>query len=204
MNISGTFSALRLFYNPSVFLPHVTVSTFKDLPIPLQVPGVHADDGNGPEIKVVLLDKDNCFAEPDSNRIWPEYEETWARLRAAYPGNRLMIVSNTSGSSSDMGDHQARLLEQATGVKVFRHMYKKPGCDGELLAYLTRQGLIDSPRDVAVVGDRLLTDVALANNMGAYAFWVKDGIVANTSVFTQFEKTFQAFMHRSGFKPPFP
>lgn len=200
MNISGTFSALRLFYNPSVFLPHVTVSTFKDLPIPLTVPGA---DPNTP-IKVVLLDKDNCFAEPHSNKIWPEYQETWDTLRKAYPGNRLMIVSNTSGSSSDVGDHQARSLEQATGVKVFRHMYKKPGCDGELLAYLTQQGLISSPKEVAVVGDRLLTDVALANNMGSYAFWVKDGIVPNTSVFTQFEKTFYSVMNKSGIKPPFP
>ena len=195
LNLSGFVNAFKLLYSPSLFLPHITVPTFKDLPIPLQAP-------NGRPIKVVLLDKDNCFAQPDTNTIWPEYRETWDRLRKEYPGNRLMIVSNTSGSSSDVGDGQARLLEQATGVKVFRHIYKKPACDGELLAYLTRQGLVSSPSEVAVVGDRLFTDVALANQMGACAVWVSVGIVPNTSIFSNFEHKFYNFMKQRGVKPP--
>lgn len=198
LNLSGVISAFRLVYNPAHFLPHLTIPTFKDLPIPLEIPGSDA------EIKVVLLDKDNCFAEPHANKVWPEYQETWDRLRKAYPGNRLMIVSNTSGSSSDGGDHQARLLEKATGVRVFRHIYKKPGCDAEVMAYLTRQGLINSPKEVAVVGDRIFTDVALANNMGAYAVWVSEGIVSNTSIFSQFEKKYYTLMTSYGFKPPSP
>lgn len=30
---------------------------------------------------------------------------------------------------------------------------------------------------VAVVGDRLTTDVMMANTMGAYALWVKEGVI---------------------------
>lgn len=198
LNLSGVVSAFRLVYNPALFLPHVTIPTFKDLPIPLKVPGSETP------IKVVLIDKDNCFAEPHSNKVWPEYQETWKKLREEYPGPRLMIVSNTSGSSSDVGDNQARQLEQATGTKVFRHIYKKPACDNELMAYLEQRGLITSPKEVAVVGDRLFTDVALANNMGAYAFWVSEGIVPNTSIFSQFEKKFYNFMKNSGINPPNP
>lgn len=189
MNVSGTFNALKLLYNPSIFLPHVTVSTFKQLPIPLRVEG-------GEEIKVVLLDKDNCFAEPHSNKVWPEYRETWARLREAYPGDLLMIVSNTSGSSSDPDGSQARGLEQETGVKVFRHAGKKPGCHAEIMEYLKGEGLVTSPKQVAVVGDRLMTDVAMANMMGSYAFWIRDGVIPTSNVFTVFEKNFYSFMMR--------
>lgn len=189
MNISGTFNALKLLYNPSAFLPHVTVSTFNQLPIPLRAPG-------GEKIKVVLLDKDNCFAEPHSNKVWPEYQEVWNKLREEYPGGRLMIVSNTSGSSSDPDGSQAKLLEQETGIEVFRHTDKKPGCHNEILEYLKGQGLIESAKDVAVVGDRLMTDVAMANMMGSYAFWIRDGVIPTSNVFTIFEKNFYDFMTR--------
>lgn len=189
MNISGTVNALRLLYNPSIFLPHVTISTFNQLRVPVEVP-------NGTPIKVVVLDKDNCFAAPHANTVWPAYADTWTRLRAAYPGARLLIVSNTAGSSSDADGTQAAALEAATGVAVFRHAgSKKPGCHGELLAYLRdEQRLVDSAAEVAVVGDRLLTDVALANLMGAHAVWVRDGVRPDTGVFGMLEKRFYDFM----------
>jgi phosphatidylglycerophosphatase GEP4 len=36
---------------------------------------------------------------------------------------------------------------------------------------------VTSPDQIAVVGDRLSTDVMMANLMGSYAIWVKDGVV---------------------------
>lgn len=36
---------------------------------------------------------------------------------------------------------------------------------------------VTRPDQIAVVGDRLTTDVMLANLMGSYAVWVKDGVV---------------------------
>lgn len=41
---------------------------------------------------------------------------------------------------------------------------------------------VTRPDQIAIVGDRLTTDVMMANLMGSYAIWVKDGIVP-------FEKT---------------
>jgi Mitochondrial PGP phosphatase len=45
---------------------------------------------------------------------------------------------------------------------------------------------VTSPDQIAIVGDRLMTDVIMANMMGSYAVWVKDGVVppAETSVVT--------------------
>lgn len=37
---------------------------------------------------------------------------------------------------------------------------------------------VTRPEQIAVVGDRLTTDVLMANLMGGYAVWVRDGVVA--------------------------
>lgn len=36
---------------------------------------------------------------------------------------------------------------------------------------------VTDPSQIAVVGDRLTTDMMLANMMGAYGFWIRDGVV---------------------------
>lgn len=36
---------------------------------------------------------------------------------------------------------------------------------------------VTHPSQIAVVGDRLTTDMMLANMMGGWGFWVKDGVV---------------------------
>ena len=36
--------------------------------------------------------------------------------------------------------------------------------------------------DVVVIGDRLFTDVMMANMMGAWTIWVKDGIVMEKGI----------------------
>ena len=36
-----------------------------------------------------------------------------------------------------------------------------------------------NPNQIAVIGDRLFTDVMMANMMGAWSIWVKDGVVKN-------------------------
>lgn len=47
------------------------------------------------------------------------------------------------------------------------------------MAYFQRHpetGVTD-PTQVAVVGDRLTTDMMLANMIGGWGFWIRDGIV---------------------------
>jgi len=36
---------------------------------------------------------------------------------------------------------------------------------------------VTRPEHIAIVGDRLTTDVMMANLMGSFAVWVKDGVV---------------------------
>ena len=180
MNVSGTLNAFRLLFNPAICLPHHTISTFDQLPIPLSKAFLsrNASDKR-PDIRAVILDKDNCFAVPHENHVYKPYEQHFEELKKAYPGSRLLIVSNSAGTNSDPGFKDAELLEQNTGMKVLRHSTKKPGCHGEIMSYLRNSPDtgVTGAHQVAIVGDRLFTDVMMANMMGAHGVWVRDGVV---------------------------
>jgi phosphatidylglycerophosphatase GEP4 len=231
-NVSATLNVFRLITRPTLCLPHATVSTFNQVPVPLnQAFGKYKNV----DIRAVVLDKDNCFARPDSSEVHKPYEvgsyfsgckacyvaqiETpsitleiipgqlhlrgedspqsisnkpliipisnpsqahFQRLREAYPGRRLLIVSNSAGTSSlDPNGQHSSAVEKATGVAVLPHRTKKPGCGPEIMEYFRShpETGVTRPEQVAVVGDRLTTDVMMANFMGSYAVWVKDGVV---------------------------
>ena len=113
-------------------------------------------------------------------------------------------------------------MEEATGVKVFRHMVKKPGVGPRILEYLrdTPDSRVTHPSQIAVVGDRLVTDVMMANMMGSWAIWVKDGVTPGGFVRIQplnhevlaltslqiatFEKRIPDFLSRYGYIAPRP
>ncbi|KAK5118977.1 hypothetical protein LTR62_000188 [Meristemomyces frigidus] len=205
MNISGTINVLRLLVNPTLCLPHHTVATFDQLPIPLST--AFAKHGEkGPDIRAVVLDKDNCFAIPKRNTVFPAYAKKFDELKKAYPGSRLLIVSNTAGTNSDKGHADADLIERTTGVKVLRHATKKPGCQAEVMEYFRSQpeSGVTHAGQVAVVGDRLFTDVMMANMMASHGFWVKDGVVENQGLLSRVEKGLAGFLMRRGYNAPAP
>lgn len=92
-------------------------------------------------------------------------------------------MSNSTGTNDDLHGKEADILEAATGVKVLRHNFKKPGCGPQILDYFYNapDSNVTSPNHIAVVGDRLFTDVIMANLMGSWSIWVKDGVVRNKS-----------------------
>lgn len=73
MNISGTLNAFKLLRDPSLCLPHHTISTFNHLPIPLSKAFAERHEDKIPDIRAVILDKDNCFAAPHQNEVWKPY-----------------------------------------------------------------------------------------------------------------------------------
>lgn len=178
MNVSATVNVLRLLVNPSLCLPHHTVASFDQLPIPLSA-AFTRDGKKKPDIRAVVLDKDNCFAVPKTNDVHPDYQSKFDELRKTYPGSKLLIVSNSSGTASDKSYAEAELLERNTGVQVLRHRTKKPGCHSEIMDYFRSKPEtgVTQESQVAVVGDRLFTDMLMANMMGSYGVWIKDGTV---------------------------
>jgi hypothetical protein len=87
-------------------------------------------------------------------------------------------VSNTAGTDSDKQQKEAVVLEANTGIKVLRHSTKKPGCKEEVMAYFRAHpdAGVSRPDQIAIVGDRLSTDIMMANMMGSYGLWVRDGV----------------------------
>ena len=117
-------------------------------------------------------------------------------MRAAYPGSRLLIVSNSAGTWNDIGEVQADMLQASTGVHVLRHDTKKPGCGFEIMEYFRKatDSKITKPSQIAIVGDRLFTDVLMANMMGSWSVWVKGGVVQEKSPVSTFRAVFRGVM----------
>jgi phosphatidylglycerophosphatase GEP4 len=70
-NVSATLNVFRLITKPTLCLPHATISTFNHLPIPLNKAfGKYKNV----DIRAVVLDKDNCFACPNSNDVHKPYK----------------------------------------------------------------------------------------------------------------------------------
>lgn len=84
LNISGFFNVFKLLTKPSLCLPHATVSQFNELPFPLE----EAFDGQSKpvQIKAVILDKDDCFAYPETNLVHPPYTVSYWPLQVAFLG----------------------------------------------------------------------------------------------------------------------
>lgn len=76
LNLSASLNIFKLIANPSLCLPHATISTFKDLPVPLDLAFERKGSGVKVDIKAVVLDKDDCFAYPESNEVYKPYQVT--------------------------------------------------------------------------------------------------------------------------------
>ncbi|KAG6356563.1 hypothetical protein INS49_014436 [Diaporthe citri] len=207
LNLSASLNMFKLLSNPSLCLPHAAISTFRDLPIPLD--SAFKRKGVEVDIKAVVLDKDDCFAVPETNEVHKPYQERFEALKTAYPGRRILIVSNTAGALSyDPKAQLASELEKATGVRVLSHQSKKPGCGSEIMEYFRShpETGVSSPSQVAIVGDRLFTDMMLANSMGSYGLWIKDGVVPlqQKSIFSRTEQKLGPYLLARGYQPQDP
>ena len=110
-----------------------------------------------------------------------QFQNHFASMMSMYPpaSHKLLIVSNTAGTpTGDPSGADTRLLEESTQVPVLKHDTKKPGCGAEVMAYFRKhpESGVTHPGQVCIVGDRLFTDMMLANMMGSYGLWVRDGV----------------------------
>ena len=73
----------------------------------------------------------------------------------------MALISNSAGTPDDPQGGAAKKLEAVLGVPLIRHRHKKPACAREIIRHF---GL--EPARVVLVGDRLATDIAMANRWG--------------------------------------
>lgn len=169
-----------LFHDPSSLLPHTTIPTLLSLPLPIS--SSLGTVSNKPKIRALVVDKDNTLCPPKTALLHPAYIAKIEKIKSSAEfsdnPNSVLIVSNTAGSSSSAAhEEEARALEQELGIPVLRQKEgrKKPLCGAEVLAFFKDRGVTDDPAEIAVVGDRLATDVLLAREMGSWSVWTRQG-----------------------------
>lgn len=188
MSLFSNVPALRLtlayaLHDPSSLLPHATIPTLLFLPFPVGacLPSI-SKTGAKPTIRALVIDKDNTLCPPETAKLHQTYINKIEKIKEspefAHSPHSVLIVSNTAGSSSAVHhEAEAKLLEAELGLPVLRQhpARKKPFCGPDILAYFKEHGVTDDPREIAVVGDRLATDVLLAREMGSWSIWCRDG-----------------------------
>lgn len=188
MPLLSNIPALRLtlaylVHDPSSLLPHATIPTLIFLPLPVSsalpfLPGSRTK----PTIKALVIDKDNTLCPPETIKLHQAYINKISKIKDsdefAHNSHSILIVSNTAGSTSTPAhEAEAKELESELGLPVLRQhpQRRKPFCGPDILEYFKRHGVTENPAEIAVVGDRLATDVLLARQMGSWSIWCQDG-----------------------------
>ncbi|KAJ1678052.1 hypothetical protein EV182_004883, partial [Spiromyces aspiralis] len=105
-------------------------------------------------VRRIVFDKDNCLTAPYKTEIHPPFKDSWESCLKTFGKGNVMIVSNSIGTLDDP-DYA-----------------EKPLCGDEIC---TAFGIRASERSsIAMIGDRLFTDVLLGNLYGFYSVWTKD------------------------------
>ncbi|KAK2740658.1 hypothetical protein FQN57_006028 [Myotisia sp. PD_48] len=199
-----------------------------------------ASSSRYPTIRALVIDKDNTLAPPHTTTLPPQYKQKLTALRtnpaspfnlSTNPGG-ILIVSNTAGSNPNSQRYEAeadKLEEDLHDLKirVFRShrrkdsaslggrgsVIKKPFSHRAVLDYLIEQGVVKGPDEVAIVGDRIGTDVLMAGLMGSWSVWVREGVRHDLSgeqgrdyrgVLAKAERHLERYLRRRGVGPSIP
>ena len=131
-------------------------------------------------------------------------------MTALFPAHHVLVVSNSAGSYGDdvdwiEADAVERAFTSTSPVHVLRHRHKKPSrrCASEIWDYFDkvkqwRHGQTERPR-LVFVGDRIMTDILLANEMGAYSIlttrlWKRNDVLFLRYIESAFLATVRAWL----------
>lgn len=90
---------------------------------------------------------------------------------------------------------------------------KKPFSSPDVLRYLRERKVVEDAGEVAVVGDRIGTDVLMAGLMGSWSVWTRDGVTEDEKgrqgmdyrgFLAKGEAFMEAYLRRRGVKPSVP
>lgn len=110
---------------------------------------------------------------PHDDRLVPELQDAWRICRETFGEGNVLIVSNTAGSHLDSGGIEAESVSHHLSAPVLRHPSLKPSyaCIASIRAYFASLPVPVRDDELIIVGDRLLTDVVLANRIARVRTW---------------------------------
>ena len=150
-----------LLFNRRAFIPHVRAHSVADI----DYRKLHAAG-----IRYVIFDKDNTLTEPYSHAYFNERvrHAILEECKGAFGIKNIAMLSNSVGSKDDKGNHEARAVEKSMEIAVIRHALKKPAVHDDIMHHFNAR----EEDKIAIVGDRILSDVVLGNSLGMFTIYV--------------------------------
>ncbi|KAF9560991.1 hypothetical protein CPC08DRAFT_599556, partial [Agrocybe pediades] len=162
LNIPGILVPFQLLFSPRLVLPSLAVTDIRQLNFPaLKRAGYRG----------AVFDKDNCLTIPHKDTLVPELETAWKSCRETFGEGNVLIVSNSAGTYLDAGGIQSESVSYHLGVPVLAHKSFKPAysCIDTVRRYFLSLPSPVQDHELIVVGDRIFTDVVMANRMRSQA-----------------------------------
>ncbi|KAJ6631502.1 mitochondrial PGP phosphatase-domain-containing protein [Mycena sp. CBHHK59/15] len=115
----------------------------------------------------VVFDKDNCLTLPNKDELVPDLQDAWDECRQTFGDDNVLIVSNSVGTNIDSGGIQAESVKRNLQAPVLFHSTLKPGysCIASIQRYFASLHTPVRTEQLIVVGDRVFTDVVMANRL---------------------------------------
>ena len=148
-------TARTLIRRPGLLVPHVAVRNVDEL---------NYDALRAAGVASIIFDKDNTLTAPYVDTAHIEVADSIKRAKDAFGADNCIVLSNSAGSGDDAPEYTAaKACEAALGLRVARHPdAQKPQCLAGVVS-----AMASDATNVAVVGDRLSTDILAANEIGA-------------------------------------
>ena len=148
-------TARTLVKRPGLLVPHVALRN---------VDALDFDALRAAGVASIIFDKDNTLTAPYVDTAHVDVSDAITRAKDAFGEDNCIVLSNSAGSGDDAPEYKAaKACEAALGLRVARHPEaQKPQCLASVVDSLGKDA-----GTVAVVGDRLSTDILAANEVGA-------------------------------------
>ncbi|KAI7851991.1 mitochondrial PGP phosphatase-domain-containing protein [Circinella umbellata] len=196
VNVAGIVNAFRVLWNPSLAMPHIIVNDIRN---------IHFQQlKNQGQIQAMAFDKDNCLTAPYIPEIHPPFKKAWAECKETFGKENIGIVSNSAGTNDDVDYTEANKLENSLGVTVLRHSEKKPSGGEALVKHFNN---VAGQQNIAMVGDRILTDVLFGNLNGNLTIWTSQIVTEKGDnkaalFFRRVEHGLIRFLQKMNVQPP--
>ena len=147
INVPALKKLGALLRKPSMIIPQIRVNKLKDLDIiGLKRQGV----------KYLVFDKDNTLTLAFKDELHEDVKSSIEEAHTHFPGN-IAILSNSVGSSDDLGYKAAIETERRIGIPVIRHRIKKPACMAEVKSHFEMRSKVPSEFKVMDLNDPFTT-----------------------------------------------
>ncbi|KAF8161356.1 mitochondrial PGP phosphatase-domain-containing protein [Crassisporium funariophilum] len=168
LNVPGLLVPFQLLIHPRLVIPSLLVKDIRQIDFPaLKRAGYRG----------AIFDKDNCLARPyhlygartfpHRDTLVPELQEAWKQCRETFGEGNILIVSNSAGTFTDAGGIQAKSVSHHLQVPVLLHASLKPSysCIKSIHTYFSSLRTPINDNELIIVGDRIFTDIVLANRI---------------------------------------